>query len=388
MIALSCWLVEATSQSYQNTTLSVHSRQKRAANGCTVGTAAAKAFLAIAGVVAGAAIGTATFGTGAPLAFAAGSALGTSALGNVKCKKDTRLDTILANQKQLRDDLKEINENVMENGRLIVKVEEKVEFGAIVGLYGAEIISLRTAKRAYYNNLSFKSNGAIVKNDAQRRFMNVALGHGPGSQFRGLEALMDMIRKGTGIATGRQGQSIYDPSRKTQHIFCKPTVKQYFNNLILEGANILFVAKKMNDEKITGRMVKKYQDYILENERLYENVCEKGKSGKGGKWCGKHYAQSCDKCGGNGQEEACSGGVRPDGRFNHIYIRGKLTYCRDTHIINCGDCGWGWIQPPGGKKTWSCRPMNRRVYLDFDEEPLHIEIGPDGRPTAFGESIG
>ena len=85
----------------------------------------------------------------------------------------------------------------------------------------------------------------------------------------------------TGIATGRQGQSIYDPSRKTQHIFCKPTVKQYFNNLILEGANILFVAKKMNDEKITGRMVKKYQDYILENDRLYENVCEKGMKLKG-----------------------------------------------------------------------------------------------------------
>ena len=37
--------------------LSFTGRQKRAANGCTVGTAAAKAFLAIAGVVAGAAIG-------------------------------------------------------------------------------------------------------------------------------------------------------------------------------------------------------------------------------------------------------------------------------------------------------------------------------------------
>ena len=116
----------------------------------------------------------------------------------LKTTKDTRLDTILANQKQLRDDLKEINENVKENGRLIVKVEEKVEFGAIVGLYGPEIISLRTAEKAYYNNLSFKRNGAIVKNDAQRRFMDVALGHGPGSQFRGLESLMDMIRKGTG----------------------------------------------------------------------------------------------------------------------------------------------------------------------------------------------
>ena len=80
----------------------------------------------------------------------------------------------------------------------------------------------------------------------------------------------------TGIATGRQGQSIYDPSRKTQHIFCKPTVKQYFNNLILEGANLLFVAKAMNGEEITSRMKKKYQDYILENDRLYENVCEKG----------------------------------------------------------------------------------------------------------------
>ena len=85
-----------------------------------------------------------------------------------------------------------------ENGRRIERVEGKVEFGTIVGLYGPEIISLRTAEKAYYHNLSFKRNGAIEKNEAQRRFMNVALGHAPGSQFRGLEALMDMIRKGTG----------------------------------------------------------------------------------------------------------------------------------------------------------------------------------------------
>ena len=98
----------------------------------------------------------------------------------------------------MREDLKEINENVKENGRRIERVEGKVEFGTIVGLYGAEIISLRTAKKAYYHNLRFKSNGAIVKNDAQRRFMDDALGHGPGSQFRGLESLMDMIRSGAG----------------------------------------------------------------------------------------------------------------------------------------------------------------------------------------------
>jgi len=29
-----------------------------------------------------------------------------------------------------------------------------------------------------------------------------------------------------------------------------------------------------------------------------------------------------------------------------------------------------------------------RGYLDFDEEAIHLDIGADGRPTAFGESIG
>ena len=53
--------------------------------------------------------------------------------------------------------------------------------------------------------------------------------------------------------------------------YCHPDVHQYFNNLILEGANILFVAKAMNGEEITGKMKKKYQDFILENEKLYEN---------------------------------------------------------------------------------------------------------------------
>ena len=97
-----------------------------------------------------------------------------------------------------KKNLKEIKELVTENGRSIVKVEEKVEFSTIVSLYGNEIISLRTAEKAFLKNLRFDRNGAIEESAAQRRFMETALGHQPGSQFRGLEALMDMITKGTG----------------------------------------------------------------------------------------------------------------------------------------------------------------------------------------------
>ena len=132
------------------------------------------------------------------MAVAAGSAFGSSAVANVNCIKDPRLDTILANQKQIITYLKQILRLVMENGRSIEKVEEKVEFSTIVGLYGNEIISLRTAEKAFLKNLSFDRNGAIEESAAQKRFMETALGHQPGSQFRGLEALMDMITKGTG----------------------------------------------------------------------------------------------------------------------------------------------------------------------------------------------
>ena len=76
--------------------------------------------------------------------------------------------------------------------------------------------------------------------------------------------------------TGRQGQSVYNAARKNQHIFCRPSVKKYFNNLILQGANILFVAKAMNGEEISNTMERRYQDYILENNRIFENECEKG----------------------------------------------------------------------------------------------------------------
>jgi len=276
MIVLSCWLVEANFQPNHNTTISVHSRQKRAANKCTVGTAALKAFLAIVSVVAGAGPTVATFGASAPLAVAAGSGFGSSAVANVNCLKNPRLDTILANQKQLKKDLKVIKELVMENGRSIVKVEEKVEFSTIVSLYGNEIISLRTAEKAFLKNLRFDRNGAIEESAAQRRFMETALGHQPGSQFRGLEALMDMITKGTGIVDGRLGQSVYNPARKNQHIFCRPSVKKYFNNLILQGANILFAAKAMNGEEITREDKIRNLGYILENNKLFENECEKG----------------------------------------------------------------------------------------------------------------
>lgn len=373
MIVLSCWLVEATSQLHHNTTLSVHSRQKRAAKRCDVGLAGLKAFFAIVSIVAGAGPITAVFGEYAPLAVAASSSVGSSASADVSainCKKEPRLDTILANQKQLKKNLKEIKELVMENGRSIEKVEEKVEFNTIVGMYGNEIISLRTAEKAFLKNLRFDRDGAIEESPAQRRFMNTALGHQPGSQFRGLAALNDMITKGVGITTGRIGESIYSAARKTQHIFCRPSVKKYFNNLILEGANILFAAKAMNGEEITDAMKKIYQDYISDNERLFKKDCEQGNIGKGGnKWCGEHYATSCDKCGGNGREEACSGGTRPDGRINHIVRRGRKTFCTsELSFINCGDCGWGYLQKGRGEKIWSCRAMNKATYIDFDED--------------------
>ena len=144
---------------------------------------------------------TAVFGEYAPLAVAASSSVGSSASADVSainCKKEPRLDTILANQKQLKKNLKEIKELVMENGRSIEKVEEKVEFNTIVGMYGNEIISLRTAEKAFLKNLRFDRDGAIEESPAQRRFMNTALGHQPGSQFRGLAAWNDMITKGVG----------------------------------------------------------------------------------------------------------------------------------------------------------------------------------------------
>ena len=122
-------------------------------------------------------VAVATFGASAPLAVAAGSGFGSSAVANVNCLKNPRLDTILANQKQLKKDLKVIKELVMENGRSIVKVEEKVEFSTIVSLYGNEIISLRTAEKAFLKNLRFDRNGAIEESAAQRRFMETALGH-------------------------------------------------------------------------------------------------------------------------------------------------------------------------------------------------------------------
>ena len=46
--------------------------------------------------------------------------------------------------------------------------------------------------------MRFDSKGAIEESAAQKRFMNTALGHQPGSQYRGLEALHDMITKGKG----------------------------------------------------------------------------------------------------------------------------------------------------------------------------------------------
>ena len=80
----------------------------------------------------------------------------------------------------------------------------------------------------------------------------------------------------TGIVDGRLGQSVYNPARKNQHIFCRPSVKKYFNNLILQGANILFAAKAMNGEEITREDKIRNLGYILENNKLFENECEKG----------------------------------------------------------------------------------------------------------------
>lgn len=391
IIVMSCWLGEAVSKPQNDTSdpMSIHSRQKRAAQRCDVGLAALKAFFGVVSVVAGAGPIGLVFGDKSPLAVAAGSSVGSSATADVSainCKKNPRLDTILANQKELKKKLKEVENLVKENGRSIAKVEEKVEFGTIVSLYGSEIISLRTAEKAYRENLRFDRNGAIEESTAQKRFMNTALGHQPGSQFRGLEALHDMITKGKGIVTGRQGPSIYNAARKNQHIFCRPSVKQYFNNLILEGANILYTAKAMNGEEVTKEMRIKYLDMILKNERLFEDECEKGNIAKGGnKWCGNHYATSCAKCGGNGlEEETCSGGDRPDGRINRRVVRGKKIYCYDERsFINCGDCGWGYLQKrvlvddtetgvPEWRepKTWSCRAMNKATYIDFDEDPV------------------
>ena len=88
----------------------------------------------------------------------------------------------------------------------------------------------------------------------------------------------------------------------------------------------------------------------------------------GNKWCGEHYATSCDKCGGDGQdEETCSGGTRPDGRVNHW----NFVSCEnESSIINCGDCGLGYIGYIGsGPKTWSCIAMNPATFIDFDEDP-------------------
>jgi len=305
---------------FQNET---EGRQKRALDGwgstCDVALSGAKAWLAVVGVVTAVAT-VATAGAAAPIigAGAAGLAAG---VGTLKCSaKDKTLSDIQNSLRRVQKAIKAVHDDVIENGKQLSEINENTMFNGLAGVYGRDILALKNSYKKF-ERLD-RSNQLIVKNQAQKRWMQDTLGHAPGTAFAAVENLMAMIKSGTGIFSG-SSRSIYEAAQNNQHVFCKPKVRDYLSGLIDQGAFLYFAALEMSGESIRRSDKKLYENYLKDNEKLFKTHCESGV------WCGKHYAKSCGSCG--KRENRCTGGKRPDGG------KGKGTNGKE-------DCVWGYSE--------------------------------------------
>lgn len=308
VFVFTCLLVVASGAFLNKTGLSHPSegRQKREVGGwgsnCEVALSGTKAFLAIVGVVAAGAATVATGGAAAPIigAVAAG---GGAIAGTFSCPERDDLSIIQDHLRKVSKEIKAVHDEVIENGKQLSVIKEDVRFNGLAGVYGRDILAIKNAEKKF-ERLDRTNQKLIIKNQAQKRWMEDTLGHGPGTAFAAVENLMAMIKYGTGILSG-SSRSIYEAAQENQHVFCKPSVRDYLSGLIVQGAYLYFTAFEMSGESIRSSDKKLYQDYLKDNYRLFKTHCESGF------WCGEHYAKTCGSCGKS--QDRCKGGPRPDG---------------------------------------------------------------------------